>query len=98
MREILERVLAKPVHFAKGELPHAERLAGAHHHLAARGIELQHIERLARGDANALTLADRVVDDPAMAAEHAPVDMHDVAGLSGVEEGFVEGEVFGWRR
>ena len=43
------------------------------------GVEMDDIERLAGGDADAAALADRVVQDAVMAAEHAAVDMDDVA-------------------
>ncbi len=41
------------------------------------------IERVASGDANAAALADRVMHDAFMAAEHAAVDVDDIAGIGG---------------
>ena len=37
------------------------------------------IERLAGGDADAAALADRIMQDAVMAAEHAAVEMNDIA-------------------
>ena len=47
-------------------------------------VELDHIERLALGDADAAALADGEMDDAVVSAEHAPVDMNDVAGVGGL--------------
>ena len=57
-----------------------QRLARADDDARPVGIEVHDIERLARGDADAAALADRVAQDAVMAAEHAAVDMDDVAG------------------
>ena len=48
----------------------------------AGGVERDDVERLGGGDAEAAPLADGVVDDAGVAAEHAAVDMDDVAGLA----------------
>jgi len=52
-------------------------------HPAAGGIQVHDVERLAGGDADTAALADGVVDDALVAAKHAAVDVHDVAGLGG---------------
>jgi hypothetical protein len=41
---------------------------------------MHHVERIAGGHAEALALADRVMNDAGMLAEHPPVNMDDVAG------------------
>src|SRR6476620_4580143 len=61
----------------------AQPLARPDHDLAAHGIKADHVKRLGRRDADAATLADRVVDDAAMAAEHTAIDVDDVACLCG---------------
>ncbi len=48
-----------------------------------RGIEPHDVERLADREAEAAALADGVVDDALVAAEHAAVEMDDLAGLRG---------------
>src|SRR5262245_65480180 len=61
----------------------AQPLARADHHLAALGIELDHVEWLSCRHANPAPLTDRIVDDAVMPAEHVPVNMDDVARLRG---------------
>ena len=56
-----------------------QRLARADDDPPAGRIEVDDVERLADGDADAAALADRVVDDAGMAAEDAAVDVDDVA-------------------
>ena len=58
-------------------------LPGADDHAGLLGVEADDIERLADGQAEALPLADRVVDDALVAAEHAAVEMDDLAALHG---------------
>src|SRR5262245_19538879 len=65
-RRLLQGLVAKPVHFAQPETPRPQRLARTDYHFARGGVELQHVERLARGDPDALPLADRVIDDAAV--------------------------------
>ena len=60
-----------------------EALARAHHHLPLAGVETHHVERGGAGDAEPPALADGVVDDAAVASQHASVHMDDVAGLGG---------------
>ena len=60
-----------------------QRLARTDDHAASGRVEMDDVERLADGDADAAPLADRVVDDAVVAAEHAAVDVDDVAGLAG---------------
>ena len=75
--------VAEPIHVAQFEASRAQRFARTDHDLPRRGIEPEHIERLLRRHANPLPLADRVIDDPAMAAENPAVDMDDVPRLGG---------------
>src|SRR5205814_7300048 len=46
-------------------------------------IEAQHIERMAGSDTEAAPLPDGEVDDTVVAAEHAAVEIDDVARLGG---------------
>ena len=54
--------------------------AGRRSPAPSRRVERDDIERLGRRDAEPAPLADRVMNDAGVAAEHAPVDMDDVAG------------------
>ena len=65
------------------EPPRRQRLARADDDAPPGRIEMDDVERLAGGDADAAPLADGEMDDAGMAAEHPPVDMDDVAGLGG---------------
>ncbi len=76
---VAEAAIAEPVDVAQMDALRLQRLARADDHAAAGGVEMHDVERLARGDADAAALADRVVQDAVMAAEHAPVDVDDVA-------------------
>ena len=63
--------------------PGRQRLPGPDDHAGLLGVETDDVERLADGEAQALPLADRVMDDALVAAEHAAVDMDDLAALHG---------------
>ncbi len=63
--------------------PRRQRLARTDDDAPSGRIEMDDIERLAEGDADAAALADGEVDDAVVAAEHAAVDVDDVAGLGG---------------
>src|SRR5581483_12501356 len=76
-----EPPVADPVDVAKKEAVRGERLARADDDTPARGVEMNDVERLPDGDADAAALPDRIADDAVVAAEHATVDMDDVAGL-----------------
>src|SRR4029453_4330154 len=75
--------MAKPVDVAKLESTRAQSLPRTDHHLAARGIEFEHGDGLLARAAHSLTLAHLVIEDGAVAAKHAPIEMHDIAGLGG---------------
>ena len=79
--KLVERGVAEPIHVAQHEAADEKRLARTDDDAPVIRIELHHIERLALGDADAAALADGEMDDAVMAAEHAAVDMHDIAGL-----------------
>ncbi len=83
LRQVGERAVAKPVDLAQIEPRRGQRLARADDHPPPDRVEVDDVERLADGNADAATLTDRVVDDAVVAAEHAPVDVDDVAGLGG---------------
>ena len=78
-RNVRQRAVAQPVDVAQIDLVGLQRLARADDDARALGVEMHDVERLARGDADAAALADRVAQDAVMAAEHAAVDMDDVA-------------------
>ena len=61
-----------------------ERLARPDHHARPLGVDVHDVERLARGDADAAALADREAQNAVMAAEHAAVDVDDVARRGGI--------------
>ena len=48
-----------------------------------RGVEPHHVKRRAGGDAEAAPLADGEMDDAVVAAEHAAVEVDDLARLGG---------------
>ena len=77
------RAGADPVEIAQFDARRGERLARPDDHARLGRVERDDIERFGRGDAEAAALADRVMEDAVVAAKHAPVDMHDVAGLGG---------------
>ena len=83
-RDVVERAVAQPVDGAQIDLVGLQRLARADDDARPLGVEVHDVERLAGGDADAAPLADRVAQDAVMAAEHAAVDMDDVAGRGGV--------------
>ena len=82
-RDGVERTVAQPVDVAQEDLARLQRLARTDDDAGPLGIEMHDIERLAGRDADAAPLADRVAQDAFMAAEHAAVDMDDVAGRGG---------------
>ena len=81
-----EIAVADPVDVAQTDAGRRQRLARADDHARRPRIERDDIERLRGGDAEAAALADRVVEDAGVAAEHAAVDMDDVAGLGGARQ------------
>ena len=79
-RRIGKLAVADPVHFPEHETRPGERGARAHQHPRGGRIEADDIKWLRRGDAEAAPLADRVMNDASMTAQHPSVDMDDVAG------------------
>ena len=82
--DAIERAVADPVDVAQHDAIHPQRLARPDHDAAARGIELDDIERRAGGDAQSLALADGEMNDALMPADDAAVEIDDVAGLDRV--------------
>ena len=78
-RQGSERHIAEPVDVAQVDAACLQRLPRADDHARALRVQMDDVERLAQRDADAAALADRVMDDAVVAAEHAPVDMDDVA-------------------
>src|SRR5436190_354714 len=73
--------LAQPVHVAQPDGLGHQRLARPHYDPAGTMLELDHVERLAGGDAETLPLPDRVVDDALVLPQHSAVEMDDFALL-----------------
>ena len=82
-RIVAKRTIAQPVDVAQGEDVDGEVRAGTDHDLVAGGIEADHEQRLGGGDPEAAALADREMHDAVVTAEHAAIDVHDIAGLDG---------------
>ncbi len=84
--DIGERPVTNPVQIAQSHASGRQGFAGTDNDPRMRGVEPHDIERhgnssIIEADAEAAALADRVIDDAGMAAEHAPIQMHDIAGL-----------------
>src|SRR3982074_2567803 len=77
----IDAAFAEPIDIAQPHPAGAERLARPDHDPARRGVKPYHIKRMARGDAESTPLADGEMDDAGMCAEHAAVEVDDVAGL-----------------
>src|SRR5690606_26636764 len=85
LRQRVESAVAQPIDVAQGQPVRLECLAGTDDHPAARRVELHHEERLALrlagAEAKSAALTDRIARNAFMPAEHAPVEMHDLARL-----------------
>src|SRR5690606_30732817 len=81
--DIGKAAAADPVDVAQMQPSGRQSIARADDHPPPDGIEVDDVERLADGDADAAALADSVVDDTGVTAKHAAVDMDDVAGFRG---------------
>ena len=82
-QRLLDRPVADPVDLAQLHAAPAQRLARPDDHAPGRRIEPDHIERMPGGDAETAPLPDREMDDAVVAADHAAVEIDDVAGLGG---------------
>ena len=79
-----KRAVAEPVHLVhRRPCGCASAARGPTTTRRALGVEPDHEERLAAADAEAAALADGVADDALVAAEHAAVEVDDLAGLGG---------------
>src|SRR5207253_855603 len=58
-------------------------LARTDYNAARWRVEPHHIQRVAGGDAEPAPLPDREMDDPIVTAEHATIEIDDVARLGG---------------
>src|SRR5262249_25537747 len=79
----VDAALAQPVDLAQPHPAGAQGIARPDHDAPRGGVEPDHVERTAGGDAKPATLTDGEMDDAGMAAEHAAVEIDDVAGLGG---------------
>src|SRR6185295_167874 len=78
---LVDASLAQPIHIAQPHPAGAQRRARPDHDPTRRGVEPDHVKRMARGDAEPAPLADGEMDDAGMRAEHAAVEIDDVTGL-----------------
>src|SRR4249919_122394 len=78
---LIDASLAQPIHVAQPHPAGAQRRARPDYDPARRGVEPDHVKRMARRDAEPAPLADREMDDAGMRAENAAVEIDDVAGL-----------------
>ena len=81
--EVFELSLAEPIDVALKNAARRQRFARADVDFCARRVERRDIERLGGGDAKPAPLADRVMNDALVTAEHAAVDMDDLARRRG---------------
>ncbi len=58
----------------------AERLLGPDRHAVRAGVLVDHVKRIGAGDPEPAPLADRVVVLALVRAQHATVEVHDLAG------------------
>src|SRR5262245_4442659 len=77
----IESAVTDPVDVAQDDSIHPERLSRADDNTSARGIKPQHIQRTARGNAEALALTDREMRNALMPSEHAATEVDDVTRL-----------------
>src|SRR3954447_9868668 len=75
-----ERRVAEPVEVRERHRAGRERGAWADHDLGLARVEADDVKRFADGEPEPAPLPDRVMDDAAVAAEHAAVEVDDVAG------------------
>ena len=73
--------IADPVDVAQHDAVHLQRLARADHDAAVGGLQPHHVKRRGGRDAEAAALADGEIGDAVVAAEHAAVEIDDVAGV-----------------
>ena len=77
-------IAAKPVDIAQGERAPLQSAARPGRDPPRGGVDRDDIERLARRHAQTPPLPDGEVDDAAVAAEHPPLAIDDLAGLRGL--------------
>src|SRR4029077_11932374 len=77
----LQLLVAELVDLTKQNRLRAQRLERAHYDFARTGVELQHVKRHRRRNADPTPLADRVIDDAVMTTKHPAIGMDDIAGL-----------------
>src|SRR6185437_11221700 len=78
---VVEHTVADPVDVAKPDAIHPQRLARTDDDAVRRRVEPQHVKRLVGRNAQSLALADGEVRDALMGAEHAAIEVDDVARL-----------------
>src|SRR5579871_1676211 len=80
----IDLAIADPVDVAELNAIHPQRFARADHDAARRGIEPHDKQRRAGGDAEPSPLADREMRNALMPAQHAAVEIDDIARLKRV--------------
>src|SRR3954468_5407 len=78
---LVDASLAQPIDVAQPHPAGAQRRARPDHDPARRGVEPDHVERMAGGDAEPAPLADGEMNDAGMRAENAAVEIDDVTGF-----------------
>src|SRR5690606_6178866 len=77
--EFFRFAVAQPVERPHADTPGLERLAGPHDDARVRRVDMDDVERIAGGNAEAAALAHRVAQDALVPAQHATVDVDDLA-------------------
>src|SRR6516225_7506051 len=79
----VDRAIAEPVHVTQANATGPQCFARADHDPARRRVETHDIERRTGGDTKPAPLADGEMDNAVMAAEHATLQIDDLAGPGG---------------
>ena len=74
--------IAQPVDPGQLDRTTRESVSRADHDPPGRGLQARHVQPLAGRDREAAALPDGEMDQAVVAAEHAAVDVHDLARLA----------------
>lgn len=81
---VLARAVAEPVHVFKHDQPGVQDAARTDDDLVPVRIQANNVQRIASRKLQTPALADGEIEDAAVPAEHAAIDMDDVASLGSV--------------
>src|SRR5690606_27205268 len=76
-----KRFVAQPVEVPQENLVRLQSLSRSDNDAGAFSVEVDDIKRLARSDADAAPLTDRIVQDTFMTTEHAAINVDDVTRI-----------------